>query len=145
LLRRPANAPWIFEPRNAEGTGAYSNLANGQVDGSFGYGVGKGGYGDMDLPDQVFMQVHRSASNGIAQVDGYGGYGADAIAIEYAGSATCLSDDTNQQIEQLITKPSRPASRSECSSSNQFLSHKTRTRWIAHLFMRAPCRKLSTL
>lgn len=100
-------APWIFEPWNTGDTGAYSNAS--QTYPQFGYGVGVGGYGNMNLPGQVFMQVKRGASSGVPAVDGYGGYagGYGVGSIEFVDSDTALSGITDEQIEQLIvhTKP----------------------------------------
>ena len=99
--------PWVFEPWNTYDTGAYSGK-NGKY-GSMGYGVGRGGYGNMKLPCQTFMKVTRSAGSGIPGVAGYGsdiaGYGQGAI--EYAGPNTELSGVTDAMIYQLInmTKP----------------------------------------
>jgi hypothetical protein len=98
------NDPWIFEPWNTWDTGAYKG-ASGRVYGSFGYGVGRGGYGNMNLPAQVFMKVIRGASSGVANVDGYSGYagGYGVGSIEYAGSFIRLVGVTDEQIEQMIT------------------------------------------
>jgi hypothetical protein len=100
-------APWIFEPWNTGDTGAYSNAS--QTYGQFGYGVGIGGYGNMELPGQVFMKVTRSAGSGVPAVTGYSGYagGFGQGSIEYVDSDTALAGITNQQIENLIvhTKP----------------------------------------
>ena len=97
-------APWIFEPWNTSDTGAYSG-ARAKY-GSFGYGVGQGGYGNMGLPCQAFMQIHRGAPSGVPNVEGYnksaGGYGAGAI--EYVGSATALSGITNAMICDVASK-----------------------------------------
>jgi hypothetical protein len=99
------NDPWIFEPWNTRDTGAYSNKAKGQLYGQMGYGVGRGGYGNMNLPAQVFMIVIRGAPSGVAKVAGYGGYpgGYGRGSVEYIGSYSRLSGITDQQIEQLIT------------------------------------------
>jgi hypothetical protein len=104
------NAPWVFEPWNPYDAGAYSSPAvNGPKYGSMGYGVGRGGYGNMQLPCQTFMKVTRGASSGIPGVGGYGssigGYGVGAL--EYAGPNIELSGVTNTMINQLVsmTKP----------------------------------------
>src|SRR6266550_1991725 len=64
------NVPWIFEPWNTGDTGAYSSSTKKY--GQFGYGVGKGGYGSMQLPGQVFMRVVRGFPGGVPGVGGYG-------------------------------------------------------------------------
>jgi hypothetical protein len=103
-------APSIFEPWNTFDTGAYSAApGRGPQYGSMGYGVGRGGYGSMILPAQVFMQVFRSGPSGIPGVGGYGnnegGYGVGALS--YAGPTVEQSGVTNQMIETIInlTKP----------------------------------------
>lgn len=104
-------APTVFEPWNANDTGAYSgSRASGAPQyGSVGYGVGNGGYGSMNLPGQVFLKVTRGAPSGVPNVGGYGnnveGYGVGKN--EYIGSLTALIGITNAIIYQLIniTKP----------------------------------------
>jgi hypothetical protein len=68
-----------------------------------GYGVA-GGYGALNLPNQVFIQVLRPATRGVQTVEGYatpaafpvsatGGYGSGAIAyVEIADTPGQLSD-----------------------------------------------------
>ncbi|WP_024516864.1 hypothetical protein [Bradyrhizobium sp. Tv2a-2] len=103
-------APAVFEPWNTGDTGAYSSpRANGFKCGQFGYGVGNGGYGNMNLPGQVFIGLFRTGFSGIPNVDGWGGssagYGVGTI--EYAGKYTTLTGITNQMILDAIenTKP----------------------------------------
>ncbi len=99
--------PWIFEPWNTYDTGGYSG--KGATCGSFGYGVGQGGYGNMNLPCQTFMLVHKGAGAGVPGIGGYGssldGYGSGAG--EYVGPQTEESGITQQMIYDLInnTKP----------------------------------------
>lgn len=103
--------PFVFEPWNTFDTGAYSgSRASGAVQyGSMGYGVGQGGYGNMQLPAQVFMNVTRGAGSGIPGVGGYtnniSGWGVGKI--EYAGPLSEQSGVTNVLIYQMInmTKP----------------------------------------
>lgn len=77
--------------------------------GSMGYGVGRGGYGNMGLPGQVFMKIMRTTPSGVPNVGGYGntveGYGVGQA--EYIGSTTELEGVTDAMIYQLIsmTKP----------------------------------------
>lgn len=105
------NPPLIFEPWNTFDTGAYSSPRGVGVPqyGSFGYNVGRGGYGNMALSAQAFMQVVRGSSSGVPNVGGYGntvgGYGAGAI--EYVGPGTELAGITDAMIFQMInfTKP----------------------------------------
>lgn len=94
--------PRIFEPWNTFDTGAYGN-------GSMGYGIGQGGYGNMNLPAQTFIDITRILPSGVPSVDGYanpiGSWGAGAI--EYMGSALVQIGITNAIIYRLInyTKP----------------------------------------
>lgn len=105
------NPPWIFEPWNTFDTGAYSSPAGsgGPQYGSMGYNVGRGGYGSMNLPGQVFLKVSRGFGSGVPGVGGYGnqiaGYGVGAT--EYVGPGTELSGITDAMIYRLIsmTKP----------------------------------------
>jgi hypothetical protein len=95
-------APTVFEPWNTFDTGAYSGPL-GQC-GQLGYGVGQGGYGNMRLHGQVFMQVHRGGPSGIPNVGGYGnnaeGYGVGQT--EYAGPYVEQSGITNAMIYRVI-------------------------------------------
>jgi hypothetical protein len=105
------SAPAIFEPWNTNDTGAYSGI-DGKKYGSMGYGVGRGGYGNMNLPAQTFIKVTRGLPSGIPNVGGYkpgggsvGGYGVGAE--EYVGPLVPLNGVTNDMIYRLIsmTKP----------------------------------------
>lgn len=97
-------APWIFEPWNTNDTGAYSGP--GKTIGTMGYGVGVGGYGNMNMPCQVLMKVHRSAPSGIPNIAGYGGsiggYGVGKE--EYVGPSISLTGLTDAQIYQAINQ-----------------------------------------
>lgn len=107
LTALTGSAPWVFEPWNTYDTGAYSG--GGKSYGSMGYGVGRGGYGSMNLPGQTFVNVIRSASSGVPNVGGYTnnklGYGVGAG--EYVGGNVPLNGVTNAMIYQIIsmTKP----------------------------------------
>lgn len=100
--------PNVFEPWNTYDTGAYSPPAGtgGTLYGSMGYGVGRGGYGNMALKSQVFIQVHRIYPAGIPNVAGYGisigGYGVGSL--EYTGVNLTQIGVTNQMILDLINK-----------------------------------------
>lgn len=102
--------PKIFEPWNTGDTGAYSSASpTGFKCGQFGYGVGNGGYGNMRLPAQAFIDIKRGANSGIPGVGGYtnnvAGWGVGKL--EYAGSVLALTGITNSIIYKLIanTKP----------------------------------------
>jgi len=116
LTSLTGKTPWVFEPWNNYDTGAYSAI--GRPYGQFGYGVGRGGYGNMNLPGQIFMIAHRGSFSGVAKVAGYGtnaaGYEkpgptpANVGVAEYIGLYTDLIGVTNAQIYKMIvnTKPS---------------------------------------
>jgi hypothetical protein len=127
------NPPVIFEPWNTNDAGGYSGsigvvgsnptnqlcitsllLGMGGVGGTISlvgniaYGKA-GGWGSMNLPNQVFITVTRGAGSGVPNVAGYGnsigGYGAGSI--EYAGPSVEQSGITDQDIYDVInnTKP----------------------------------------
>lgn len=102
------NAPTIFEPWNTIDTGAYSSPGNsGAVQCPlFGYGVGHGGYGNMALNDQAFIQIVRGSGSGVPGVGGYSniisGYGVGAI--EYLGPSSELWGITDAMIYDMINK-----------------------------------------
>jgi hypothetical protein len=104
-----SNAPRIFEPWNTFDTGAYTGLPNTPRYGSMCYDVGQGGYGNMLLNDQAFINVARGSGSGVPNVDGYNntiaGYGVGSI--EYVGLKSELWGITDAMIYQLIsmTKP----------------------------------------
>lgn len=99
-------APYLMTT-NASAT--RSTIAPDHPCGQFGYGVGVGGYGNMNLPGQIFMKIYRGSPSGVPNVAGYGtgagGYGAGAI--EYVNSATAQVGITDAMILQVInlTKP----------------------------------------
>jgi hypothetical protein len=106
--------PWVFEPWNTYDTGAYSAAkGKGAQYGSMGYGVGQGGYGNMNLPGQAFIQLQRGSPSGIPGVGGYAPGAGNTIAgwgvgaMEYAGSWLLQAGITNALIYRLIniTKP----------------------------------------
>lgn len=109
LTALTGNAPWVFEPWNPNDTGAYSAARGGVQYGQFGYGVGKGGYGSLQLPGQVFIKVTPGSLTGVPAVAGYGsniaGYGVGAV--EYIGPSSEAIGLTNAQIYAAIeaTKP----------------------------------------
>lgn len=85
--------------------------------GQFGYGVGRGGWGNMKLPGQVFIKQQRGSYSGIPNVAGYsskvknvtigaGGYGVGNIA--YGGPGLVPIGVTDQVIQLTIVnaKPS---------------------------------------
>lgn len=77
--------------------------------GSMGYGVGQGGYGNMNLPGKAFMAITRSSPSGLPSIEGYGntiaGYGTGSI--EYISSWLAQIGITNAIIYNMIniTKP----------------------------------------
>jgi hypothetical protein len=107
LTALTGNVPIIFEPWNTRDTGAYSGPSAKY--GSMGYGVGRGGYGNMNLPAQVFITVQRGGGSGVPGIAGYGtsigGYGQGAIQLIGPDSETVGTtlDDIYAAIE--ATKP----------------------------------------
>lgn len=106
LTALTGNAPWIFEPWNTGDTGAYGV-------GTFAYGgrsaVGSGGWGNMNLPGQFFIQPVRGAGSGVPNVGGWGsivgGYGIGLL--EYFGPQLAQIGVTDANIYSIIetTKP----------------------------------------
>lgn len=102
------NPPAIFEPWNTQDTGAYSSPGHsGSVQcPMMGYGVGRGGYGNMLLNDQSFIQVIRGSGSGVPGVGGYGnniaGYGVGST--EYLGPSSELWGITDAMIYDMINK-----------------------------------------
>jgi hypothetical protein len=68
LTGRP---PVIFEPTNPQDTGCYGSPALPGI-GKAGYGV-SGGWGNLDVPFQVFVRAFRAETAGVALVNGWGG------------------------------------------------------------------------
>lgn len=100
-------APWVFEPWNTYDTGAYSSPnTNGFKCGQFGYGVGMGGYGSMQLPAQTFMKIYRAVTSGVPTVGGYidsvSGWGQGAL--EYVSPGTPLNGVSDAIILDAINK-----------------------------------------
>lgn len=102
------STPAIFEPWNTQDTAAWSSPGNsGAVQcPMMGYNVGKGGYGNMLLNDQTFIQVIRGSGSGVPGVGGYGnnlaGYGVGAM--EYLGPGSELWGITDAMIYDMINK-----------------------------------------
>ncbi len=92
------SAPVIFEPWNTNDTGAYG------VHGTAAYGRA-GGWGNRDLPGQVFMKVRHGIGVPIPDVDGYGtyrgGYGTGYSV--YSSPAQIAAATDAQQIYDMIT------------------------------------------
>ena len=83
LLALTGRPPTIFEPSRPVDTGAYSGPG-------LGYGIA-GAWGNLALPFQVFITVHRPPASGIATVAGYGTAGPLARA-SLAESGGTLAD-----------------------------------------------------
>jgi hypothetical protein len=94
--------PQIFEPTNSGDTGAYGAGSNSLETCSFGlaYGV-VGGWGNLQLPYQFFVNVRRPLIQGISWLAGYGtgsgGYGTGMIA--YVDLALLGGTVSNEDIE----------------------------------------------
>jgi hypothetical protein len=102
------NVPSIFEPWNTQDTGAYSgSRASGAPQyGSFGYNVGVGGYGNMILNNQSFIQIIRGSGAGVPGIAGYGnniaGYGVGLT--EYVGITSETWGITDPMIFDMVNK-----------------------------------------
>ena len=77
--------PVIFEPANCMDTGSYGALADGPNMPGTGMAYGlAGGWGNLELPLQVFVTVTRPATPGLGMLGGYGtsngAYGEGAIS-----------------------------------------------------------------
>jgi len=68
LTGRP---PVIFEPTNPQDTGCYGSLVSPGI-GMASYGV-SGGWGNLNVPFQVFVRAFRAETAGVAMVNGWGG------------------------------------------------------------------------
>lgn len=90
------SAPVIFEPFNTGDAGAWDY-------GTFAFDA-IGGWGDTDLPAQVFVQVDRTGVQGVPNVDGFdSGIGAfDIGAIEWTDPSLVTGQVTDAQIYQTI-------------------------------------------
>jgi hypothetical protein len=84
LLDLTGRQPCIFEPANCGDTGGYcaGAMTLGPPGGGLGYGIA-GGWGNLDLPFQVFVTAFRPISNGIALLPGWG-----ATAAGYCAGST---------------------------------------------------------
>ncbi len=67
LTELTGRAPIVFEPARPDDTGGY------RVGGA-GYGIA-GGWGNLNLPFQVFVRAFRAQGGGIAELAGYGSGG----------------------------------------------------------------------
>jgi hypothetical protein len=101
------SAPAIFEPANTGDTGGYGT-GHALVWSGLAYGMA-GGYGSLALPGQTFVTAYRPKGQGIANVDGYGGYlgGYGVGAIEYTNPSmnTSVATDSNIYAAIAATQP----------------------------------------
>lgn len=106
IERLTGHTPDIFEPWNTYDTGAYGIP-------TMGYGVGHGGWGNMNLPAESFIRIYRGEGSGVPNVAGWGasigGWGAGAI--EWIGTHIGLTGITDEFIYQVInqTRPTGAA------------------------------------
>jgi hypothetical protein len=88
-------SPVIFEPTNPQDTGCYGSLVSPGI-GNAGYGV-SGGWGNLNMPFQVFVRAFRAETAGVAMVCGWGGsiggYGAGLSAYISAEMNSPQADD----------------------------------------------------
>lgn len=85
ILDLVGSMPVVFEPGNCQDTGSYGVIGSGLSvqTCSLAYGV-VGGWGNIQLPYQIFLTVKRPMTNGEAGLAGYGtgasGYGVGPMA-----------------------------------------------------------------
>ena len=84
--------PQIFEPSNPMDTGCYGHLGTSAL-GQTGYGLA-GGWGNLYLPFQAFIQVFRSSAPGVSMINGWGGSGGGYGA----GQSAFLNTDLDRQL-----------------------------------------------
>jgi hypothetical protein len=103
LTGRP---PVIFEPTNPQDTGCYGSMELSGI-GNAGYGVA-GGWGNLNVPFQVFVRAFRAETAGVAMVNGWGGslggYGAGLSA--YVGLEMNSSQADDFEIYQSVSNTS---------------------------------------
>jgi hypothetical protein len=109
------NTPTVFEPWNTIDTGSYGRTPS-KTSGQMGYGVGQGGWGNMNLPAIAFMKIKRGKASGVPNVAGYGGFLAgygtgQGNKMEYIGPLSELTGITDGIIYQTInqTRPTGSA------------------------------------
>lgn len=97
----------VFEPARPTDTGGYGTLGMTQGTG-LGYGLA-GGWGSLDLPNQVFVNAYRAIGGGIPNVGGYyagsgwagGGYGLGAL--QYASLDMGQGQVTDADIYEAVS------------------------------------------
>jgi hypothetical protein len=99
-------SPAIFEPANPMDTGCY-----GSSDPSFAASAGycvAGGWGNLGMPFQAFLNVSRPVRNGISFLNGWGGTigGFDVGQSAYTSLTTDLSEASDLEIYRSIARVS---------------------------------------
>jgi hypothetical protein len=107
LTRLTGKAPSIFEPSRPADTGAYGTLINGPNAAvpSLAYGC-TGGWGTLDLPNQVFVTISRPPTPLVANISGYGcpnaGYGAGPLS--YIELDALIGNVSDSEIQELVAQ-----------------------------------------
>jgi len=92
--------PKIIELWNPQDCGGYGVAIMG------GYGTGPGCYGSLQYPNQFLVTVHQAPTQGLPNVEGYGGYagGYGVGPIEYASLAFVTGPITFAEIYARIAQ-----------------------------------------
>jgi hypothetical protein len=98
--------PRIFEPTRCGDTGAYSSLANGPLPAGSGMAYGAaGGWGNLNLPFQVFVSITLPPTPVVGMLAGYGtgagGYGQGSIA--YVDLSLLPGQVTEEQVQNTLS------------------------------------------
>jgi hypothetical protein len=99
-------APIIFEPTRVEDTGSYGSLTSGpNMIATMAYGQ-LGAWGNLHLPNQVFLTVYRPATPVVSNLSGYdcsyAGYGTGPLS--YVDLGTLVGDVSDAEIQQTIVE-----------------------------------------
>nr|WP_294546302.1 hypothetical protein [uncultured Rhodopila sp.] len=98
--------PRIFEPARCADTGSYSTLADGPLSSGCGlaYGI-TGGWGNLNLPFQIFVSVTRPPTPVVAMLAGYttavGAYGQGSIA--YVNLSALPGQVTEEDVRRSVS------------------------------------------
>ncbi len=107
LVALTGQTPIVFEPANANDTGAYGGRMDRRWQG-LAYGQA-GGWGSLALPFQSFVTAFRASAGGIATVGGYrtgaGGYGVGALQYITLGMVQSAVTDADIIAEIAATVP----------------------------------------
>jgi hypothetical protein len=98
--------PRIFEPARCADTGSYATLTDGPLPSGCGlaYGI-TGGWGNLNLPFQVFVSIPRPPTPVVGMLAGYttsaGGYGRGSIA--YVDLSALPGQVTEEDVQKTLS------------------------------------------